>query len=83
MMTNVISVRLDDEVNNKLTMLSKTTKSSRPNLIANAIQAYLNEHQEYLQAIEESIQEVEAGMSMSHDEVKLYWKNYFEQSDAN
>jgi RHH-type transcriptional regulator, rel operon repressor / antitoxin RelB len=82
-MSSVISIRLEEEINNQLSVLAEATHRTRPTLIHQAIQDYLNQHQTYLQAIEESIREVEAGMALSHDEVKEYWKEYFENKNAH
>ncbi len=82
-MSNVVTVRLNDEVNKSLNLMAESMRLTKQMLVTEAIRQYIVEHQKYIEAIQESILEVEQGMAMSHNEVKLYWKKYFENVDAH
>jgi len=69
------SVRMAEEKLARLDKLARLTKRSRGWLINDAVDRYLSYEEWFMKAVEEGIEDVDAGRVVSHDEVKREWEN--------
>ena len=67
-MTQSVSIRLDDEVLNKLDMLTKTTERSRAWLMAHAVEQYVQHEAWQIEAIQNTLDKIRQGNSKFADE---------------
>ncbi len=70
MKTASISTRLDPEVAKKLDLLAKATARSKSFLVAEAVEAYLENQAWQIEAIQEGIREADRGHFATDEEVK-------------
>jgi RHH-type transcriptional regulator, rel operon repressor / antitoxin RelB len=68
-MSGTVTLRLDDEVKNKLEKLAESTHRSRSFLAAEAIKAYVESNDWQVTEIQQALKEAEAGDFSSQDEV--------------
>ncbi len=69
MHTTTVTARLDAETNAKLGQLAKATVRSKSFLVAEAIRAFVDAHTWQIEAIEQGIQEADAGRFASDAQV--------------
>lgn len=62
-----ISVRVSDDLANRLTMLAKGGERSRSQLAAQAVEAFVAAHEWQLQAIQEGVAAANRGEIVPHD----------------
>ena len=77
-MSATVTLRLDDEVKNKLEKLAESTHRSRSFLAAEAIKAYVDSNEWQINEIHVAIKEADAGDFATEVEVKAAfdkWKN--------
>lgn len=69
--------RLVDIINRIFDLLTSRhiTKRSRGWLINDAVDRYLSYEEWFMKAVEEGVEDVDAGRVVSHDEVKREWEN--------
>ena len=68
-MSTTVTLRLDDEVKNKLEKLAESTHRSRSFLAAEAIKAYVDSNEWQINEIHQAIKEADAGDFASQEEV--------------
>ena len=68
------SVRMEEEKLARLDKLARITKRSRGWLINDAVDRYLSYEEWFIKAVEEGIQDADAGRVVSHEEVKREWE---------
>jgi RHH-type transcriptional regulator, rel operon repressor / antitoxin RelB len=68
-MSGTVTLRLDDEVKNKLEKLAESTHRSRSFLAAEAIKAYVESNDWQVAEIQQALKEADAGDFASQDEV--------------
>jgi len=71
-----VTTRLDPETNAKLEQLAKATVRSKSFLVAEAVRAFLQEHSWQIQAIEQGIQEADAGNFASAADVRAAFSKW-------
>ena len=71
-----VTTRLDPETNAKLEQLAKATARSKSFLVAESIRAFLQEHSWQIQAIEQGIQEADAGNFASAADVQTAFSKW-------
>jgi len=76
MSASTVTARLDPETNAKLEQLAKATVRSKSFLVAEAIRAFLQEHSWQIQAIEQGIQEADAGNFASDADVQAVFSKW-------
>jgi RHH-type rel operon transcriptional repressor/antitoxin RelB len=81
MKTSSISTRLDPEVAKKLDLLAKATARSKSFLVAEAIEAYLEEQAWQIKAIQEGVQEADKGNFATDKDVKDTFKKWGVNAD--
>jgi predicted transcriptional regulator len=70
MKTATVSAKLDPKIAKKLELLVKATARSRSYLVAEAIQAYVEDQAWQIEAIEEGIREADQGKFATASQVK-------------
>ena len=73
-MQEVITIRVERDVKERLETLAKATARSRSFLIAEAIRCYLDEQAWQVEQIQEGITEAETGKLVEHEEVATKWE---------
>ncbi len=73
-MTQSVSIRLDDEVLNKLDKLTKATERSRAWLMAHAVEQYVEHEAWQIEAIQNTLDKIRSGKSkFASDEETARW----------
>lgn len=75
-MSTTVTLRLDDEVKDKLEKLAESTHRSRSFLAAEAIKAYIDSNEWQVSEIHSAIQEADAGDFATDAEVKDVFKKW-------
>ena len=75
-MTETLSIRLDAATKQRLGLLAKRSKRSSSFLAAEAIAAYVEQEEWQLGEIRSSIEELDSGMGVSHDDVTSWLKSW-------
>ena len=65
-----ISFRIDAEKVAKLDSIAKAMDRDRSYLLNEAVESYLNEQQRFIAMVEEGLEDVRAGRTISHEEVE-------------
>jgi RHH-type transcriptional regulator, rel operon repressor / antitoxin RelB len=73
-MQEVMTIRVEREVKERLERLAKATARSRSFLAAEAIRQYLDLHAWQVEQILEGIEEAEAGKLVAHEDVVTKWE---------
>jgi len=81
MKTASISTRLDPEVAQKLDLLAKATARSKSFLVAEAVQAYLENQTWQIEAIQEGITEADRGHFRTDEDVKRTFERWGVNAD--
>ena len=68
-MTSTMTIRLDDEMKNRLGQLAKATHRTKSFLAAEAIQKYIEVNEWQIQEIQAALNEADKGEFASDDEV--------------
>lgn len=68
-MSAVVTVRVDDDLGNKLEQLAIATKRSKSFLAAEALREYVLTHQWQIEEIAAGVREADAGDLKPHDDV--------------
>lgn len=68
-MSSVISIRVDDDIKEKLDKLADATQRSKSFLIAEAIQEYVVTQEWHIREIESGLEEAKTGKLARHDSV--------------
>ena len=66
---DTFSVRLPADVRRKVDKFAKVTKRSRSFIVKEAVVAYIDEREAYLEAIDEAIQEADKGVFISGEAI--------------
>lgn len=75
-MSSTMTIRLDDEVKDRLELLAEATHRSKSYLAAEAIRNFVEMNEWQIQEIHEAIKEADAGDFASEDEVKAVFKKW-------
>lgn len=75
-MSTTVTLRLDDEVKNKLEKLAESTHRSRSFLAAEAIKAYVDSNEWQVNEIHSAIVEADAGDFATDAEVKAVFEKW-------
>ena len=78
-MSTTVTLRLDDEVKNKLEKLAESTHRSRSFLAAEAIKAYVDTNEWQINEIHVAIQEADAGDFATDAEIKAVFTKWKEK----
>ena len=70
--TTTMTIRLSSVIKRRLDKLAKSTKRTRSWLAADAVAAYVEQHQWQLSEIEEGIKDADAGCFVPHEDVKRW-----------
>ena len=70
MKTATVSTKLDPQIATKLDLLAKATARSKSYLVAEAVEAYVEEQAWQIEAIREGIKEADKGNFATDEEVK-------------
>jgi predicted transcriptional regulator len=76
MANTTVTARLDTRTKEKLDLLAKTTARSKSFLISEAIRAYVKEQAWQIDAINEGIEQADAGNFASNKEIKTTFTNW-------
>lgn len=75
-MSTTVTLRLEDEVKNKLEKLAESTHRSRSFLAAEAIKAYVDSNEWQINEIHAALEEADAGDFASETEVKAVFDKW-------
>ena len=75
-MSTTVTLRLEDEVKNKLEKLAESTHRSRSFLAAEAIKAYVDSNEWQISEIQQAIKEADAGDFASDAQVKAVFSKW-------
>jgi predicted transcriptional regulator len=64
-MADTFSIRLPDDLRAEIDKIAESTQRSRAFIIKEAVEAYVDEHRDYLNAIDEAIAEADKGVFIS------------------
>jgi len=73
-MSEPVTLRLEPEVRKRLDKLAKATARSRASLAAEAVRQYIELNEWQIAAIEEGLQEADAGQFIDHARLKAKWE---------
>jgi predicted transcriptional regulator len=73
-MKDVVTIRLEPAVKEKLEHMARATARTKSFLIADAIQEYLAVNEWQVNAIEEGIKQADAGKLVPHDVIRKKWE---------
>jgi predicted transcriptional regulator len=79
-MKEVMTVRLDSEIKDKLDQLAKATARSKSFLVAAAIRDYIKLYEWQIHAIQEGIRQANEGELIAHEEIAMKWEKKLENS---
>lgn len=65
----MISARIPEELSEQITMLAQALKRNRTWVIEEALRGYIATERQFLDAVEEGIQDMKVGRVVSHDAV--------------
>lgn len=74
--TDVVTVRLDRSLKEKLNALAKATRRSNSFLAAEAIANYVESQEWQLAAIREGLADAERGALIDHDEIEAWVRSW-------
>ncbi len=74
-MSKVVTIRIDEEIKERLDRLAKATARSRSFLAAEAIRNYLDVQAWQIDQILQGIEEAETGKFVEHDRVVQQWES--------
>lgn len=75
------SVRLPDDLRSEVDALAKLTKRSRSFVIKEAVAAYVQDHHDYLKAIDAALKEAESGVGHSGEQVFRWMRSLGTQDE--
>ncbi len=81
MNTSTVSARLTDQTSKKLDQLAKATARSKSFLVAEAVQAYVEEQTWQINAIKEGIRQADNGNFASDEDIKKVLSNWGVDAD--
>ena len=81
MNTSTVSARLTDQTLKKLDELAKATARSKSFLVAEAVQAYVEEQGWQIKAIKEGIRQADNGNFASDEDIKKVLSNWGVDAD--
>lgn len=73
-MSHVVTIRISDESKDRLERLCHVTKRSKSFIAGEAIQEFMDKKLWMMEALEEGLQDLEAGETLAHEEVLAEWK---------
>jgi len=74
-MPSIVSARLNDTVGEKLERFSRATKQSKSLIVAEAVQAYLENQEWQMAAIQEGLEAAEKGDFATDEEIRQFFSS--------
>ncbi len=81
MKTNVLTVRIDEDMNKRLNNLAKATTRTRSFIAAEAIRAFLDLNEWQVQAIQKGIHDAEKGRVVDHEKVVSWVESWGSENE--
>lgn len=75
-----ITVRIDDNIKNRLEKLAKTTSRNKSYIVTHAIEDYLELNEWQIKEIKAAIKEADAGHLIDHDTILKKWESKLENT---
>ncbi len=75
-----ITVRIDDNIKDRLEKLAKATSRNKSYLVTHAIEDYLEVNEWQLKEIKAAIKEADAGSLIDHDTISKKWESRLENT---
>lgn len=75
--TVTIGARISEDLADELQKLAEATGRSRSWLISDALKSYVRAERDFLQAVDEGLQDVEAGRTTPHEQVEQEFHKRF------
>lgn len=73
-MKDVMTIRIGGELKDKLDRMAKATARTKSYLVESAIREYLEVNEWQVEAIQEGVQQAEAGQLVPHETIKARWE---------
>lgn len=73
-MSELITLRLEPEIRDRLDKLAKATERSRARLAADAVKQYVELNEWQIAAISEAVREADRGRFVDHARLKAKWE---------
>jgi RHH-type rel operon transcriptional repressor/antitoxin RelB len=81
-MTETLSIRLDAGTKRRLDALARRSRRSKSFLAAEAIAAYVEAEEWQLGEIQASLEELDAGRTVSHDKVSKWLRSWGQKGET-
>ena len=75
-MTQPVSIQLEDQNKAYIDLFAKMTKRSRSVVINEAVSAYLKDHIQYLDQLNDAVAEAESGYGHSSEQMHAWMKSW-------
>jgi predicted transcriptional regulator len=72
-MKEIITIRVEPEIKEKLDQMADATKRSKSYLASEALQEYIKLNEWQIKAIQEGIRQADEGQLIPHEEIKDRW----------
>ena len=72
-MKEIITIRIETEIKEKLDQMAIATKRSKSYLASEALQDYIKLNEWQINAIQEGIRQADNGQLIPHEEIKAKW----------
>ena len=72
-MKEIITIRVEPEIKEKLDQMAHATKRSKSYLASEALQEYIKLNEWQIKAIQEGIRQADEGQLIPHEEIKARW----------
>jgi RHH-type rel operon transcriptional repressor/antitoxin RelB len=72
-MKEIITIRVDTEIKEKLDQMAIATRRSKSYLASEALQDYIKLNEWQINAIQEGIRQADSGQLIPHEEIKAKW----------
>ncbi len=81
MKTNVLTVRIDEDMNKRLNNLAKATTRTKSFIAAEAIRTFLDLNEWQVQAIQKGIHDAEKGRVVDHEKVVSWVESWGSENE--
>lgn len=78
-----ITVRIDDNIKDRLEKLAKTTSRNKSYIVTHAIEDYLELNEWQIKEIKAAIKEADAGHLIDHDTILKKWESKLENTEVS
>jgi len=80
MKTSVLTIRIDEDIKERLNKLAEATNRTKSFIVAEAIRSFLGLNEWHIQAIHEGIRDAEQGQLVEHERV-VSWVNSWDSDN--